>query len=76
MAEAAVSLAARLHSIAPVLRRGAYMLQCSERQTGKPLWRCRIHAGGSKFYKAPGTPVLVAGSLAYVLTNAGCVAAK
>lgn len=61
--------------LSPVLRRDAYMLQCTDRASGRPLWRTRIHANGSRFIKAPGTPVLVSGSLAYVLTNAGCLAA-
>ena len=61
--------------LTPVLQRGAYMLQCTDRKTGKPLWRTRIHAGGSEFYKSPGTPVVVSGTLAYILTNAGAVAA-
>lgn len=61
--------------LAPVLQRGAYMLQCSDRKTGAPLWRTRIHAGGSEFYKSPGTPVVMSGTLAYILTNAGAVAA-
>jgi tetratricopeptide (TPR) repeat protein len=59
----------------PVLRRGAYELQCLDRKSGRPLWRTRIHGGGSAWFKAPGARVEVAGSLAYVLTNAGGVAA-
>jgi outer membrane protein assembly factor BamB/tetratricopeptide (TPR) repeat protein len=61
--------------LAPVLRRGAYSLQCFDRATGRPLWCTRIHSGGSGFYKAPGSPVLVMGNLAYVVTNAGALAA-
>lgn len=61
--------------LAPVLRRGAYALQAIDRHSGRPLWCTRIHAGGSTYFKAPGTPVLVRGSMAYVLTNAGALAA-
>lgn len=61
--------------LAPVLRQGAYCLQATERETGRPLWRTRIHSGGSPFFKAPGTRVLVQGGVAYVLTNAGGLAA-
>lgn len=59
----------------PALRRGAYTLQCLERSTGRPLWHTMLHMGGSQFYKAPGVPVVVVGGIAYVATNAGCVAA-
>ena len=61
--------------LAPVLRRGAYSLQCLDRATGKPLWRTRVHAGGSPFFKAPGAPVRVQGGVAYMLTNGGGLAA-
>jgi len=59
----------------PALRRGYYTLQCIDRSTGQPLWHTVLHAGGTPFVKAPGTPVVVAGGIAYVATNAGCVAA-
>ncbi len=59
----------------PVLRRGAYELQCLDRNTGTPLWHTRVHSGGSDYFKAPGARVVVGGSLAYVLTNAGAIAA-
>lgn len=59
----------------PTLRRGYYSLQCIDRSTGQPLWHTVLHTGGTPFVKAPGTPVTVAGGIAYVATNAGCVAA-
>lgn len=59
----------------PVLRRGAYELQCLDRRTGMPLWRTRVHGGGSVYFKAPGARVVVGGSLAYIMTNAGAIAA-
>ncbi|HEX6812612.1 MAG TPA: PQQ-binding-like beta-propeller repeat protein [Planctomycetota bacterium] len=59
----------------PSLRRGAYTLECIDRRTGQPLWNAPLHAGGSPFFKAPGSPVVVHGGIAYVLTNAGCLAA-
>lgn len=59
----------------PALRAGSYTLECLDRNTGQPLWHRMLHAGGSVFFKAPGAPVVVQSGIAYVLTNAGCVAA-
>ena len=59
----------------PSMRRDAYTLECLDRNTGEPLWHTPLHAGGSEFFKAPGNPVVVQGGIAYVATNAGCVAA-
>jgi outer membrane protein assembly factor BamB/tetratricopeptide (TPR) repeat protein len=59
----------------PSLRRNAYTLECLDRSSGRPLWHTPLHAGGSPFYKAPGTQVKVLGGIAYVATNAGCLAA-
>ncbi|HEX5054618.1 MAG TPA: PQQ-binding-like beta-propeller repeat protein [Planctomycetota bacterium] len=59
----------------PSLRRSAYTLECLDRTTGRPLWHTPVHAGGSPFFKAPGSPVAVQGGIAYMLTNAGCLAA-
>ncbi|GAB4138430.1 MAG: hypothetical protein Fur0037_04120 [Planctomycetota bacterium] len=61
--------------LVPVLKSGTYCLQCLRRGTGRPLWRTPLHRGGSPFFRAPGTPVKVAGGIAYCLTNAGTVAA-
>lgn len=59
----------------PALRAEAYTLECLDRSTGQPLWHTPLHAGGSAFYKAPGVPVAVRGGVAFVATNAGCLAA-
>lgn len=59
----------------PALRRQSYTLECVDRNTGRPLWHTPLHAGGSEFFKAPGCPVVVQGGIAFVMTNAGCVAA-
>jgi tetratricopeptide (TPR) repeat protein len=59
----------------PALRRGHYTLQCIDRNSGQPMWHTTLHSGGTPFLKAPGVPVVVAGGIAYVATNAGCVAA-
>ncbi len=59
----------------PALRRDAYTLECLDAVDGKPRWHAPLHAGGTAFYKAPGTQVEVLGGTAYVLTNAGCIAA-
>ncbi len=61
--------------LVPVLSKGVYALQCLDRRTGKPLWRTQIHSGGSRFYKAPGARAVVVDGMAYVLTNAGSLAA-
>lgn len=59
----------------PSLRRGAYTLSCVDRSSGRPIWHTPLHVGGSAYWKAPGVPVVVQGGIAYVATNAGCVAA-
>lgn len=59
----------------PALRDDIYSLECIDRNTGRPLWHTLLHSGGSPFYKAPGTPVAVSGGIAFVLTNAGGLAA-
>lgn len=59
----------------PSLRKDSYTLECIDRSTGKPLWHTPLHAGGSPFFKAPGCPVAVQGGIAFVATNAGCLAA-
>lgn len=59
----------------PSIRKDAYTLECVDRRTGEPLWHTPLHAGGSPFFKAPGCPVVVQGGIAFVATNAGCVAA-
>ncbi len=59
----------------PSLRRDAYTLECLDRVDGRPRWHTPLHAGGTEFFKAPGTQVEVLGGTAYVLTNAGCIAA-
>lgn len=58
----------------PSLRRGKYTLECLDRQTGQPLWNAQVHGGGTPFWKAPGCPVVVQGGIAFLATNAGCVA--
>ncbi|MFY9340972.1 MAG: PQQ-binding-like beta-propeller repeat protein, partial [Planctomycetota bacterium] len=59
----------------PALRRGKYTLECVDRRSGRPAWHVPLHAGGSPFFKAPGCPVVVQAGVAWVATNAGCVAA-
>jgi len=59
----------------PAMRAGHYSLECLDRRTGRPQWNAMLHAGGSTFFKAPGCPVVVQGGVAFVATNAGCVAA-
>lgn len=59
----------------PAIRRGAYTLECLDRSTGRPEWHTPLHSGGTSFFKAPGAPVVVQGGIAFVVTNAGCLAA-
>ncbi len=59
----------------PTRRQDAYELQCLDRATGRPMWRTRLHAGGTVYFKAPAVPVRVQGGIAYTLTNAGGLAA-
>jgi hypothetical protein len=59
----------------PGLRKGVYTLECLDSATGRPIYRKSLHSGGSQFFKAPGCPVALQGSLAIVATNAGCIAA-
>lgn len=59
----------------PSIRKNAYTLECLDCHTGEPLWHTSLHYGGSPFFKAPGCPVVVAGGVAFVATNAGCLAA-
>ncbi|MFO1076522.1 MAG: PQQ-binding-like beta-propeller repeat protein [Planctomycetota bacterium] len=61
--------------LVPALRRDAYTLECIDRNTGRPQWHTKLHSGGTSFFKAPGSPVAVAGGIAFVVTNAGCLAA-
>lgn len=61
--------------LVPALRDNRYSLECLEAASGKPLWSVPLHAGGTEFFKAPGVRVAMDGALAYVATNAGCVAA-
>ncbi len=58
----------------PVLKEGVYSLQCAERKTGQPIWRTRLHGGGTDLFKAPGCQVVMFGSSAVALTNAGVIA--
>ena len=61
--------------LAPVLDRGAYALQCLEAATGKPVWRGHVNSGGSEFARGLATPVVVEGGAAFMLCNAGTLAA-
>ena len=61
--------------LVPVLVGDSYALQGVEASTGAPLFRVFLHSGGSEFARAPSVPVRVEGATAYVLTNAGTLAA-
>ncbi len=61
--------------LVPILAQGAYALQCIESSTGAPVYRVHIHSGGSTFARAPSVPAIVYGGTAFVLSNAGTIAA-
>jgi outer membrane protein assembly factor BamB/tetratricopeptide (TPR) repeat protein len=59
----------------PVLARGVYGVQCLDARTGASLFRTSLHSGGTDLVRAPGCPVVVDRDTAFVLTNAGVIAA-
>lgn len=61
--------------LVPILTRGVYALQCVDARTGEPLFRTMLHSGGTDLVRAPGCHVVVDGDTAWMLTNAGVVAA-
>lgn len=61
--------------LVPIQARGAFALQSLDRRTGAPGYRVYLHTGGTRLARAPAVPVVVRGGTAYVLTNAGVVAA-
>lgn len=61
--------------LVPMLVRGVYTLQCLDARTGAPLFRTALHSGGTDLVRAPGSHVVVDRDTAYVMTNAGVMAA-
>lgn len=61
--------------LVPVLDRGAYGLLGLDAKTGAVRFRTLVHGGGSDLVRAPAPPVQVSGGVAFVLTNAGVLAA-
>ncbi len=61
--------------IVPILDNGAYGLCCLEAATGRQIWRTHVHGGGTELVRALTVPAVVASGTAYLLTNAGAVAA-
>ncbi len=59
----------------PVLTRGVYGLQCLDARTGASLFRTSLHSSGTDLARAPGCPVVVDRDTAFVMTNAGVIAA-
>lgn len=59
----------------PALVRNVYCLQCLDARTGDPLFRTPIHSAGTDLVRAPGCHVVVDRDTAFVMTNAGVVAA-
>lgn len=58
----------------PILVDGAYGIQGIGAANGEPLFRVRLHFGGSELARTACPPVVVRSGTAYVLTNAGTVA--
>ncbi len=61
--------------LAPVLIDDAYALLGMDSATGQVLFETHLHMGGTDLVRAPGSPVVVDGGTAYVLTNAGGIGA-
>ncbi|MEZ5966711.1 MAG: PQQ-binding-like beta-propeller repeat protein [Planctomycetota bacterium] len=61
--------------LVPVLVRGVYCLQCVDARTGEALFRTPIHSAGTDLVRAPGCHVVVDRDTAFVMTNAGVLAA-
>ncbi len=50
-------------------------LQCMNSSDGRPVYKVLIHRGGTDMARPPASPVEVSGGMAYVLSNAGAIAA-
>ena len=61
--------------LVPILVQGAYALQGISSSDGEPLFRVHLHSGGTELARAPAVPAVVSAGTAYVLTNAGTLAA-
>jgi len=61
--------------LVPTLVRGVYCLQCLDARTGAPVFRTPLHSSGTDLVRAPGCHVVVDRDTAFMLTNAGVLAA-
>ncbi|MCA8943042.1 MAG: PQQ-binding-like beta-propeller repeat protein [Planctomycetes bacterium] len=61
--------------LVPVLDRGTVALQCIDARTGESVYRVAIHRGGTALTRPIAASVVVDQGLAFVLANAGAVAA-
>lgn len=61
--------------LVPVLERGTVALQCIDAATGSDVYRVAIHRGGTQLTRPISTPVVVEQGLAFVMANAGALAA-
>lgn len=60
---------------APVMHAGTFWLLCQNAQDGAVLFRTPLHREGTEFAKPTAVPVVIDSGAAYVLTNAGVLAA-
>ncbi|MBK8980539.1 MAG: PQQ-binding-like beta-propeller repeat protein [Planctomycetes bacterium] len=61
--------------LVPTLNRGTIELSCLEAADGSVIYRVPLHRGGTDLARPPTVPVRIDDGIAYVLTNAGCLAA-
>ncbi|MEM7199883.1 MAG: PQQ-binding-like beta-propeller repeat protein [Planctomycetota bacterium] len=61
--------------LVPTLHDGVYALQAVDKTTGEPRFRVPLHTGGTELTRAVTVPVVLQQGTAFVLTNAGVIAA-
>ncbi len=61
--------------LVPTMRKGTYELTCLEARTGELVYRVALHRDGTEFARPITPPAVVREGIAYVLTQAGCLAA-
>jgi outer membrane protein assembly factor BamB/tetratricopeptide (TPR) repeat protein len=65
----------RSRLLVPFLEAGIYGVLCLSAVTGDEVFRTYLHSGGTEFARAPSPPAVVEAGIAYILTNAGVLAA-
>jgi tetratricopeptide (TPR) repeat protein len=65
----------RSRLLVPFLESGIYGVLCLSSVTGDEVFRTYLHSGGTSFARAPSPQAVVESGIAYILTNAGVLAA-